>query len=171
MLKAARFNEDKTHRYFLSRIWDDKLSKVLFIGLNPSTADGLEDDHTVRRLISFARDWGFGGFYLVNTYSFKATEPKDLIAHIRTIPKDQLKKEYRDNLTFIKLYATVCPQIVYCWGTNIPEGNMANMMLDKLMRLTKGAYCFGLTKDGYPKHPLFLAGTTELIKFKSSLYS
>lgn len=170
MLKSAKFNPEGTHRMYLSRIWEEKHSKILFIGLNPSTADGMEDDHTVRRLISFARDWGFGGFYLVNAYSFKATDPKDLIVHLRTTPRTQLIEEYKVNLKYIKLYHTICQQTVYCWGTNIPEGNLANTWMDRLLRATKGGYCFGLSKDGYPLHPLMLPSNTQLIQFKSSRY-
>jgi hypothetical protein len=35
---------------------------VMFIGLNPSIADGETDDPTIRRCKAFVRSWGYGGF-------------------------------------------------------------------------------------------------------------
>ena len=61
LLKSdAVFSPDRLHRYGLWRIWDDDLPKVLFIGLNPSTADELKNDPTIRRCIGYAKDWGYG---------------------------------------------------------------------------------------------------------------
>ena len=58
MNKGAKLSDDKLYRYSLWRIWDDKKPYVLFIGLNPSTADETEDDPTIRRCIGFAESWG-----------------------------------------------------------------------------------------------------------------
>ena len=71
LLKSdAIFSPDRIHRYGLWRIWDDALPKVLFIGLNPSTADELKNDPTIRRCIGYAKDWGYGGYIMGNIYCF-----------------------------------------------------------------------------------------------------
>ena len=59
------------YRYRLSRIWDDKKPLVLFIMLNPSTADAEQDDPTIRRCIAFAKNWGYGGFMAGNLFAFR----------------------------------------------------------------------------------------------------
>ena len=43
---------------------------ILFIGLNPSTADETKNDPTIRRCINFAKDWGYGGVMIANLFAF-----------------------------------------------------------------------------------------------------
>ena len=78
MRKGAIISKDKKHRYRLWRIWDDSLPKALFIMLNPSTADVMLDDPTIRRCIGFAKSWGYGGIYVGNIFSLRSSNPKDL---------------------------------------------------------------------------------------------
>ena len=66
--KNATFSSCRTYRYSLSRIWDKKKKYVLFVGLNPSTADEEVDDPTIRRCINYAKNWGYGGFLMVNLF-------------------------------------------------------------------------------------------------------
>lgn len=62
----------------LWRIWDDSLPKVMFVGLNPSTADETEDDPTIRRCVHFAERWRYGGIYMLNLFAYRATNPDEL---------------------------------------------------------------------------------------------
>jgi len=80
MKSHATFSPCRKYRYSLFRIWDEDKSLVLFIGLNPSTADEKEDDPTIRRCINFAKQWGwgYGGLIMGNLFSFRATQPSDL---------------------------------------------------------------------------------------------
>lgn len=66
--KGAEFSECRKYRYVLWRRWDWKGygNQVMFIGLNPSTADETEDDPTIRRCIRFAKDWGYSGLLMMN---------------------------------------------------------------------------------------------------------
>ena len=52
----------------------------MFVGLNPSTADEVSDDPTVRRCISYAKAWGYAGLCMTNIFAFRATDPKDMKA-------------------------------------------------------------------------------------------
>ena len=79
MLRSAAFSPCRRYRYCLSRVWNPKLPSVMFVGLNPSTADEQEDDPTVRRCIGFARNWNFGGLILVNLFAYRSTDPADLL--------------------------------------------------------------------------------------------
>src|SRR5262249_26275901 len=79
MLRSAAFSPCRKFRYSLSRTWNPKLASVMFVGLNPSTADEQEDDPTVRRCIGFARKWKFGGVILVNLFAYRTTDPSGLL--------------------------------------------------------------------------------------------
>lgn len=57
---GAALSPDGVYRYRLWRIWDDDLAPTAFVMLNPSTADAMQDDPTIRRCMSFARSWGAG---------------------------------------------------------------------------------------------------------------
>ena len=76
---GAELSECGKYRYSLTRIWDETKPKVMFIMLNPSTADANNDDPTIRRCIGFAKSWGFGGLYVCNLFGFRATNPKELL--------------------------------------------------------------------------------------------
>ena len=68
----------KNKRYSLWRIWNQDLPKILYIMLNPSMANHIEDDSTVRRLNYFTQKFGFGGFYVGNIYPHITPCPKFL---------------------------------------------------------------------------------------------
>ena len=85
MNKGAKFSPCKKYRLQLWRIWDDKLPKIMFIMLNPSYADAHHDDPTIRRCINFAKNWGYGGFYVGNIYPLISTKPKLLLQSFQPI--------------------------------------------------------------------------------------
>ena len=78
MKKSAIISDCKKYRYELHREWDESKGKVLFIMLNPSTADTSNNDLTTTRCINFAKKWGYGGIMIGNIYPFRAKRPKDL---------------------------------------------------------------------------------------------
>lgn len=78
MKKGAIISDCETYRYRLWRIWNENAAKIMWIMLNPSTANAEEDDPTIRRCIGFARNWGYGGIYVENLYAYRSTDPKEL---------------------------------------------------------------------------------------------
>jgi hypothetical protein len=78
---GAEFSPCRRYRYALYRDRGALLGpKVMFVGLNPSTADETVDDPTIRRCIRFARDWGYDGLIMANLYAWRAPKPRDLYA-------------------------------------------------------------------------------------------
>lgn len=77
MQTGAEFSPCKTYRYALWRRWSDA-PPVLFVMLNPSTANESQDDPTIRRCISFAKQWGHGGIIVGNLFAFRSPYPTDL---------------------------------------------------------------------------------------------
>lgn len=153
MFRSATFSPCRSYRYSLTRVWNPKLPSVMFVGLNPSTADEHGDDPTVRRCIGFARKWGFGGVMLVNLFAYRSTDPSGLLEVDDPIG--------RGNDRHILSCAGRAKRIVVAWGT---KGCLLDRNQDVLAILPR-AYCFGVTKEGHPKHPLYLAGDTSVQPF------
>ena len=78
MEKSAILSADRKYRYVLTRIWDETKPTVVFIGLNPSTADEEVDDKTIRKCIGYAKRWGYGKLIMVNLFAFRSTDPSML---------------------------------------------------------------------------------------------
>ena len=78
MKTDAILSDDRQFRYVLSRVWDEEKPTVMFIGLNPSTADECEDDPTIQKCIKFAQSWDYGGLYMLNLFAYRTTNPRVL---------------------------------------------------------------------------------------------
>lgn len=149
---GATFSECRSWRYKLWRVWDKEKPNLVVIGLNPSTADETLNDPTIRRCIGFAKSMYFGGYVMLNLFAFRATDPKVMKSYTKPVGKDNdlvIRSECNDAIA-------KGGKIVAAWGTH---GSYLNR--DKeVMKLLKDdglkVYCFGVTKDGYPKHPLYL---------------
>ena len=141
MISKAEFSIDGHNRYSLSRIWENKLPKVLFIMLNPSIANSKKNDPTIRKIISYSKSWGFGGVYVGNIYSNISPYPKD----IRLIKFHREKK----NIESIKKMKEKTELTVFSWGNNEKTPNW-------LKATIKNPYYIELSKNGIPKHPLYL---------------
>lgn len=76
IVQSADFSACGTYRYALRKIWLPAAPQVLFIGLNPSTADEKSDDPTIRRCLGFARSWGYGGLIVANLFAYRTTAPQ-----------------------------------------------------------------------------------------------
>ncbi len=146
MMKSAVVSEDNNYRYQLSRIWDESKPAVLFVMLNPSTADAFIDDPTIRRCINFARYWGYGGLYVGNLYAYRSTDPKAL-KHIDNPVGD-------DNIAHIQSLVTLVDKVIYAWGNNQKEPEWLRSIIET-------PYCIELSNKGVPKHPLYLKGDLQ----------
>ena len=147
----------RTYRYQLWRFWDEELPTVVFVGLNPSTADESADDPTIHRCVGFAEQWGFGGVIMVNIYAYRATSPKDMFA-----VKDPVGPA---NYEHLKLVATGNECVVCCWGAYGTQKGHGMKVAKMLREAGVDLDAFGFTKFGQPQHPLYLAKDTELVVF------
>ena len=147
MKKSAIISNCNKYRYELHREWDKDKKKVLFIMLNPSTADADNNDLTTIRCINFAKKWGYGGIMIGNIYPFRAKRPKDLKKWLNT-SNNGLWEHREGNIDAVHQMAEQTDLIVCAWGCNnpgIPE------WVDELGDL----FYLELCKDNItPKHPL-----------------
>jgi hypothetical protein len=150
MMKDALITEDTIYRYWLSRIWNEDKPRIIFIMLNPSTADHMIDDPTIKRVIQFSMDWGYGGVYVVNLYAYRSTKPKGL-----ETTSDPVGPENRKHiLTLIQNKELKVDRVVYAWGNGEKEP-------DLLREIVKEPFCIALSKKGIPRHPLYLKGDLQ----------
>lgn len=152
MEKGAKFSSDRVYRYRLWRIWDRMKGLVLFIGLNPSTADENIDDPTIRRCIGFVTNWGYGGLLMGNIFAFRNTYPETL--KICTI--DPIGSKNNTELCAMNSEAQLTVIAWGNWGVYRGRGKEVEQMFPD-------AYTLGCSKKGQPKHPLYLAGNTKLV--------
>jgi len=153
MDKSAIFSDNRKYRYTLWRIWDLKSGYVMFIGLNPSTADENIDDPTVRRCIGFAKAWGYGALCMMNLFAYRATNPKDMIKSNNPVGSE--------NDRFLTNMAVSANIVIAAWGT---KGTF--LQRDKaVISLITNKHVLRFTKDGYPAHPLYLPKDLKPIKW------
>ncbi len=153
MKKDAILSEDRKYRYVLSRIWDESKSMVMIIGLNPSTADETIDDPTIVRCIDFAKNWGYGGIYMLNLFAFRATLPKDMFSTENPIGDENDK--------FIEKYSKLSDKVICAWGNDGKYKNRSQEVLSKI----KNKYYLKLNQTNEPAHPLYLRKDLIPIKF------
>ena len=150
---GAELSDCNRFRYKLWRIWDASKPLVMFMMMNPSTADSLQDDPTIRRCRNFAIDWGYGGFYVGNLYPYRSSNPKDL----KTAP--QIDSALIRNKSAIKEMADKCDKIVCAWGN-------AQAWPKDLLADFDNLYYIKLSSKGVPVHPLFLKKDLTLKKIR-----
>ena len=149
---TATFDPSRTYRYRLSRAWDPAGPVVAFVMLNPSTADAASLDPTVRRCIGFARAWGFGTLEVVNLFAFRATAPADLVR----APEPVGVGNDRAIVDAVRR----ADRVVVAWGTrgtHLGRGGAVSALLGSC-RVRPVA--LGTTRDGHPRHPLYVRGDT-----------
>jgi hypothetical protein len=165
MTGAATFSADETRRYTLSRRWGDE-TFALWIGMNPSTASEMVDDPTVRRevirtsagLSVPGHEFRPGSYYKVNIMDYRATEPE------RLLEIDHPSSPW--NLLEIGRLAKKAEIVIAAWGAVHPRlRSHAYQVSTLLRRLEIPVYCLGLTKEGFPRHPLYIAAGVPLQRF------
>jgi hypothetical protein len=156
-LSSAEISDCQQYRYRLGRLWGDGDS-VCFIGLNPSTADAVADDPTVRRWSHFARAWGRDGFIAVNIFPFRSSSPAEcrrwargetdiFTAYERVGAADYNARRIHETLTDVNL-------AVACWGAGNWDHEYAEQVLSRANAAGHDIYVFGLTAHGHPIHPM-----------------
>jgi len=153
---TATFSACGTYRYTLTR-WikdGDSLEYINFVLLNPSTADAEQDDPTIRRCRGFAEAWGHYALVVTNLFAYRATDPRAMRA-----ADDPVGPENNHILGHIAIGSS---RTVVAWGNH---GNHQGRAEKVLSFLPGPLWCLGITGQGQPKHPLYLARSTELVPY------
>ena len=144
---------DGDYRYKLWRSWGpDPDKKVIWVMLNPSTADATTDDATIRKCLAFSKLWGFHGLEVVNLFALRATDPGVMKAH-----KDPVGPL---NDLFLKTAAESGNPLICAWGN---DGRHLNRDLNIASSVfsNRELWCLGSNTNKTPRHPLYIALKTE----------
>lgn len=146
--RSAVISPCEHYRYALHRRWQIGNRSVLWVMLNPSTADADIDDPTIRRCLGFSQAWSFDHLMVGNLYALRSTQPAALWT-----AEDPVGPE---NDAHLRAMAKSAAQIICAWGANAKPAR-ANAVI-KLLREYAPVCALRMTKSGAPSHPLYLSG-------------
>lgn len=156
--RNAAISPDGQYRYNLYRSWEEGTGMMMFVMLNPSTADADVDDPTIRRCIGFAQREEFKRLMVVNLFAHRETDPSLLIAEADPVGPDNYK--------YIELAADKADAAICAWGSDfMAMPRFVDPVMTILYTYGHEPECLGVNKDGNPKHPLYLAADTEFEEY------
>ena len=156
---AAVLSDCGRYRYRLTRVWDLGRPLMIWIMLNPSTADASQDDATIRRCTGFAWSWGHGGIVVLNLFALRATDPGELLTHPSPVAEPGPVPGHAGNRNDFEITSFASARdrrVVAAWGCH---GTFMGRDREVLALLgNRPIECLGLTKEGHPRHPVRLRG-------------
>lgn len=149
IIKGAVISPCQLYRYALWRYWESGRPILVFVMLNPSTADAEVDDPTILRCCERARRDGYGGILVVNLFGLRATDPKELFRHADPVGPD--------NDEAIKIAAAAPNSTLICaWGNHGGLHGRDKAVLGMLREAGRSPMALKISKSGQPAHPLYL---------------
>jgi hypothetical protein len=156
--QASGANIVGKYRYLLWRTWDHASPRLLWVLLNPSIADGQTDDPTVRRCMRFSQDWRYGGLEIVNLFALRTPYPQALRRAADPVGSE--------NDRYVAAAMTRAGDIVVAWGEYGTYQRRDRVVLGLLSHhAAQPPLCFGSTRNGSPRHPLYLARSASLVSY------
>lgn len=157
MKKSAIFSPCELYRYALWRVWNEELPYAMFIGLNPSTADDVQDDPTILRCINYAQTWGYGGLCMGNLFAYRSTN-----RHVLKSVKEPVGPENDEWINRLSKDAGI---VVAAWGDDGKLFDRAKVVTQMVPNL----YCLLHNSSGQPAHPLYSPQRLEPTLYKVPL--
>lgn len=150
LMSDAILSDCGTYRYWLQRKIEGGRTRIpvplVFVMLNPSTADADVDDPTIRRCMGFAKTWGYGSLEVINLYALRSTDPKNLKLHSDPVGPN--------NLACMVSVMGRMVDVVCAWGGKVDQHRVDTFLaLARTLRID--LWCLKVNKDGSPKHPLY----------------
>lgn len=156
----AVISDDGRFRYWLTRRWAAGGKTLLFVMLNPSTADADEDDATVLKCKRFAKIQGYTSIEIVNLYAYRATSPAELRAE--GCPVGLLNDDWISRRAFV--VSQQGGRVCVAWGVNAGEAR-ARQVMQLLTDVGAEPVALKITKEGHPGHPLYLSSMSGFKPF------
>lgn len=154
---GAELSECRTYRYVLWRVWDSTKPPMVFVLLNPSTADEIEGDPTVARCVRRAIALGCGSLWVVNLFAYRSTKR----AVLKTLP-DPVGP---GNDEFILAAARRAGEVVCGWGNDGKLLGRDQAVLGMLRSNGIKTMALAVNDDGTPGHPLYLPYALRPVEF------
>lgn len=164
-MRGAIISDCGTYRYLLSRVLQGHGDPLVFIMLNPSTADAMQDDPTIRRCVGFANREGASAMVVINLYAFRATEPQCMFIEER-LGVDIVGPQ--NNEMIRKVVGWPASRVVCAWGA-AHHAMLRAREVERILR-ERGAelVCLGTTGKGMPRHPLYVKSDQPLVPYTGS---
>ena len=162
----AQFSPCGRYRWRLERAWDPAQPRLLFIGLNPSRADAERDDPTLRRLVGFARAWGFGALEVVNLFARCSASPALLRRCSDPIGGDN-DRWLRHRIG--QLRWRMADALWLGWGNGGGWRQRDQQVLRLIAAELPSAVpllVLGLTAGGQPRHPLYVTAAAQPLQLQ-----
>jgi hypothetical protein len=151
------YSADRRYRWRFERRWSAGRT-IAWVGLNPGTGDTDGTPRpTLRRMVTMSRASGYGGLIVVNLFAWRTKDPKEL----REVD-DPVGIE-NDDMIATATSAAVSDMTVACWGHHGRLYDRAQYVMEKIVE--GDVYCLGITKQGEPRHPLYVPAETRLMPF------
>lgn len=158
IVRAAEI--DGKFRYSLKRAWSAG-PHIVWIGSNPSDANGLRDDPTIWREIGFSFRWGYGSMTKVNLSPYISSLPTEERAWRRQIfQPDSVDHEalaaFAHNIDIAVAEIRSAQDCIAAWGNLADEDAVVDFLcaVDEELERKLGLLCIGKTLSGAPIHPL-----------------
>lgn len=152
-------SKDGKYRYQLGRTWPERSSarSIMWVMLNPSSADASQDDATIRRCTYFSQGWGFSTMLVGNLYAFRAPLRSTLWNHQRN--NGDIVGPQND--FYLASMADKAEVIVFAWGGDV-GAERAHKVMQLLLPWKKKWRHLGLTAEMWPRHPLYIPKVATL---------
>ncbi len=162
-MNDAYISECQKYRYSLTRIWDDSKDSIMFVMLNPSIADSEVNDRTITKCINFAKSWGYGGMYVCNLFSYRSTDPYELLNVSNPVGDE--------NGRVIQEMAEKVNLIICGWGKDkiINKLFKDSSPYKELLFAKSKLHYLRINKPGNPSHLLYLPNNLTPIELSEHI--
>lgn len=165
---SAVLDDTRTYRYLLIRSAAHRGgTPTLWVMLNPSTADEETNDPTINKCRGFQEKWAgatryAGDLVVVNPFALRATDPRALRRHPDPVGPDNDRHIEAAAVEVIQAGG----KIVVAWGAHPFARERARYVAALLRVYADDLWCLGVTKDGSPRHPLYVPYSQPLVPWE-----
>ncbi len=167
------FSKCRSYRWILKRELLSGKNTIIFIGLNPSKANSINNDRTLLRIINFCSRWNYKNIYVINLFGLVSKSPYQL-----SKSKDPIGEN--NNLITLKVLEfwrkNINCDLWLGWGDKGELYRRDHMVLKLIKNISKldsnqnnhysRVLSLGLSKKGSPRHPLYMPNKSALKRFE-----
>ena len=147
----AQFSGCGRYRYSLSEVWDTNRALVMFLLMNPSVAGVEHADPTLIKTGKYARAWGYGGQLVGNVHAYRVTDSRRLVE-----ADDPVGPENDARLLHL---ARQAEKVILAYGLPPQPLRARAAAVVQILQRVAPLQFLQLTKNGTPRHPLYLKGS------------
>lgn len=159
---SAILSECSLYRYRLDRRVGAGERRLVVIMVNPSTADHIVDDHTIRKVNGFCTRLGYSLFTVGNLFAWRAKDVKELgkvadpVGILNDVHLDAMMEGANG--------------LLFAWGPAAKLPRRLRTRWERVDTITRRSgltpHCLGVAQDGHPRHPLTLGYKTPMVPWQ-----